>query len=217
VNTVACEHASQLTQRVTTLDLTKQRHITMAGPTVYTDVADDFDFSSGGQLFEGKKFFVNQRVPLRNRLLDDIRANGGEIVKLEKQADYRIADHVRRDCPPGTISYEFVTKSIKNGELCDPENHRAGPREGESRAPGGSTYQPAKSGRTAYTAEEDRILYKWVRDSSAGGGLVSGNEIYKQLEAKVGGQQKPLQDSMLIKHSIRDILGSHGATDISSS
>ncbi|KAF1829522.1 hypothetical protein BDW02DRAFT_145981 [Decorospora gaudefroyi] len=156
----------------------------MAGPTVYKDVADDLDFTPGGKLFTGQKFWVAQRVPSRNRLLDEIKANGGEVVLLERKADYMIADHFRRDCPPGSISYEFVDKSIKQGELQDPENHMAGPPLGQAREPGAIS-QPTKSGRAAYTAEEDRILYKWVRDStSERGGLASGNEIYKQLAAK---------------------------------
>lgn len=156
----------------------------MAGPTVFEDVAAEFALDGVGQLFEGKKFWVAQRVPSRVRLLDDIKANGGEVVLLEKRADYKIADHFRKDCPPGTISYEFVTKSIQDGRLHDPEDHRAGPPEGEARAPG-DLHRPAKGGRTPYTPEEDAICYKWVRDCVAGGGLASGNEIYKQLEAKV--------------------------------
>jgi hypothetical protein len=156
----------------------------MAGPTVYTDLSEDFDFASGGQLFAGKKFWVAQRVASRKRLLDDILANGGEIVLLEKKADYKIVDHARRDCPPGSTSYEFIEKSIKQGELQDPADHAAGPPLGEARE-AGAIHQPTKSGRAAYTAEEDRILYKWVRDAEAAGGLVSGNEIYKQLEATV--------------------------------
>jgi hypothetical protein len=156
----------------------------MAGPTVYTDVAEDFDFASGGQLFAGKKFWVAQRVTSRNRLLDDIKANGGEIVVLEKKADYRIADHTRKDCPPGSISYKFVEESIKQGEVQDPADHPAGPPIGEAEE-AGSIHQLTKSGRAAYTAEEDRILYKWVRDAEAAGGSVSGNEVYKQLAAKV--------------------------------
>jgi hypothetical protein len=154
----------------------------MAAPTVYTDIAEDFEV--GGQMFAGKKFFVLQRVPTRNALLDDIKANGGEIVSLESKADYMIADHFRRDCPPGSISYEFVTKSIREGELQDPEDHLAGPRVGEPREPG-AINRPTKGTRRAYTAEEDRILYKWVRDAVSLGGLSAGNEIYKQLEAKV--------------------------------
>jgi hypothetical protein len=156
----------------------------MAPPTVINHVADDFELEGVGQLFAGKKFWVAQRVPTRNRLLDEIKANGGEIVMLEKKADYMIADHFRKDCPPGSISYEFVEKSIQEGRIRDPEDHRAGPPLGEAREPG-SINRPAKGGRAAYTPEEDRILYKWVRDCEATGGSASGNEIYKQLEAKV--------------------------------
>ncbi|EUC44078.1 hypothetical protein COCMIDRAFT_99119 [Bipolaris oryzae ATCC 44560] len=155
----------------------------MVASVVYEDVNEGFDFESGGNLFAGKKFWVAQRVPTRNHLLDEIKANGGEIVLLEKKADYMIADHFRRDCPPGSISYEFVTKSIKNGELCDPKDHPAGPPVGEAREPG-AIHQPTKSGRTPYTAEEDKILYKWARDAELSGSPVSGNEIYKQLEQK---------------------------------
>jgi hypothetical protein len=157
----------------------------MAAPTVYQDVAEGVELEGVGQLFAGKKFWVAQRVPSRNRLLDDIKANGGEIVLLEKKADYLIADHFRpRESPPGSLSYEFVEKSIQDGALRDPEHHRAGPPLGEVREVG-SISRPSKGGRTPYTAEEDRILYKWVRDAETAGGLASGNEMYKQLEAKV--------------------------------
>ncbi|CAE7211998.1 hypothetical protein P3342_012307 [Pyrenophora teres f. teres] len=155
----------------------------MAGPTVYKDVVEDLEFGSGAKLFAGKKFFVAQRVPIRNHLLDDIKSNGGQIVLLEKQADYVIADHFRRDCPPGSISYEFIQRSVKQGELANPDDHIAGPPIGEARE-AGATHQPRKIGRAAYTAEEDRILYKWVRDAEAMGSLASGNELYKQLEQK---------------------------------
>ena len=156
----------------------------MATPVVYKDVAEGSSLESGEKLFTGKKFWVAQRVPARNQLLNDIQANGGEIVRLEKAADYMIADHVLGNAPPGSISYEFVEKSIKQGELRDPKDHPAGPPLGEAREPG-AVHQPAKGGRTAYTAEEDRILYQWVRDAEASGEGVSGNEIYKQLEQKV--------------------------------
>ena len=156
----------------------------MAAPTVYNDVAAGVE--PAGQLFAGLKFWVAQRVPMRMGLLADIKANGGEVVPLEKHADYLIADHIRpKYCPPGSLSYEFVTKSVERGELQDPEDHRAGPPLGEAREPG-AIHRPAKGSRAAYTTEEDRILYKWVRDTeAAGGGVASGNEIYKRLEAKV--------------------------------
>jgi hypothetical protein len=55
---------------------------------------------------------------------------------------------------------------------------------GEARE-AGSIHQPRKHGRAEYTAEEDRILYKWVRDAEAAGAAISGNNLYKQLEAQV--------------------------------
>lgn len=155
----------------------------MAAPVVYSDVAPGADLH--GQLFAGKKFWVAQRVFYRSRYLDLIRSNGGEVVLLEKKADYLIADHARNDCPPGSISYTFIDDSIEEGELQDPERHRAGPSEGTARAPG-SLSTPARTTRAGYTTEEDRILYKWVHDSEKAGGLTSGNEIYKKLEKKVG-------------------------------
>ena len=186
----------------------------MAGPTVYKHVAEDFDFSSGAGIFAGKKFWVAQRVPSRSRLLDDIKANGGEIVQLEKIADYRIADHFRpTTCAPGTISYTFVEKSIKDGELQDPADHRAGPPLGEAREPA-SVYRPTKSGRAAYTAEEDRILYKWVRDAQEAGAQIGGNEIYMQLEAKVCINKESCLSLVANEPSTRDIHGSRGAIAI---
>ena len=167
----------------------------MAAPTVYDNVAEDADV--GGQLFAGKKFWVAQRVPMRTKFLADIRSNGGEVVILEKHADYMIADHFRRDCPPGSISYKFIEESLKKGEIQDPESHLAGPPIGTARAAGAAA-RPTKGGRTAYTADEDRILYKWVRDSEGQGGLASGNEIYKQLEAKVGDASTSLRTCMLM-------------------
>lgn len=157
----------------------------MAAPTVFQNVAEDIQLEGVAQLFAGKKFWVAQRVPIRNALLDDIKANGGEIVLLEKKADYLIADHLKpRHCPPGSVSYEFITKSISKGRREDPEDHRCGPPLGEARE-AGAINRPAKGGRAAYTTEEDRILYKWVKDCEKLGGLAGGNEIYKQLEAKV--------------------------------
>lgn len=154
----------------------------MGSTIVYDHVAEGTEVETG-RLFEGKKFFVAQRMFGRTALLDLIKANGGEITILEKHADWMIADHVHKNCAPGTISYEFVHKSVKQGEILDPDNFLAGPRLGTARAPG--SLQPAKGTRNAYTPDEDRMLYKWVKDAEASGVAVSGNELYKQLEQKV--------------------------------
>ncbi|KAF2799162.1 hypothetical protein K505DRAFT_371164 [Melanomma pulvis-pyrius CBS 109.77] len=154
----------------------------MAASIVYDDVAEGANLD--GQLFAGVKFWVAQRVPARNHYLDLIKSNGGQVVALEKKADYLIADHFRKDCPPGSISFAFIDESIQKAELADPENYLAGPAVDSARD-AGSTNRPMKGGRRPYTAEDDRILYKWVRDSETRNtGLASGNEIYKQLEAK---------------------------------
>lgn len=180
----ACQGAARRLLLRTRPDPQQSRTATaMAAPTVFENVAEDANVQGG--LFAGKKFWVAQRVPMRKTFLEDIKNNGGEVVMLEKHADYMIADHFRRDCPPGSISYRFIGESLKKGEIQDPENHLAGPPVGTARA-AGSAARPTKGGRAAYTVEEDIILYKWVRDCEAQGGLASGNEIYKQLEAKVG-------------------------------
>ncbi|KAH6629075.1 hypothetical protein C7974DRAFT_453630 [Boeremia exigua] len=154
----------------------------MAPGIVYENVAEGADLETGA-LFEGRKFYVVQRVPNRAALLDAIKANGGFIVQLEKQADWMIADHFRRDCPPGSISYDFVQKSIAKGEVLDPDNFPAGPQLGTARDPG-SLVRPAKSTRAHFTADEDRILYKWAKDAQVSGVRVGGNEIYKQFETQ---------------------------------
>ncbi|KAF2713877.1 hypothetical protein K504DRAFT_530789 [Pleomassaria siparia CBS 279.74] len=154
----------------------------MAAPIVYTDLAEDANLD--GKLFAGLKFWVAQRIPSRNHYLGLIRDNGGIIEPLEKKADYRIADHIRSDCPVGSISYTFIDDSIKKGELASPDRHLAGPEVGTARH-AGSISRPKKGVRTPYTAEEDRILYKWVRDCETNAtGVASGNAIYKQLEVK---------------------------------
>ncbi|KAJ4371693.1 hypothetical protein N0V86_008246 [Didymella sp. IMI 355093] len=154
----------------------------MASAVVYDDVAEGADVATGS-LFEGFKFWIAQRVPCRASYLAKVEANGGQIVKLEKQADFLIADHFRKSSPPGTISYEFIDKSITKGEVLDPDNFPAGPRVGTARDVG-SIVRPAKGTRAAYTPEEDRQLYKWVRDAQVIGVAISGNELYKELEKK---------------------------------
>jgi len=67
--------------------------------------------------------------------------------------------------------------------LEDVEDHRAGQVTHAVREVGSE--QPKRTGRTPYTAEDDRILMDWVTKTERAGGSTRGNEIYKQLERKV--------------------------------
>ncbi|MCJ1309809.1 hypothetical protein MMC25_003470 [Agyrium rufum] len=143
-----------------------------------------------GSLFEDLRFFFAQRVPNRQHFIEAVKQNGGQVVPLEKFADIKIADHLRKDIVPGTTSYRYIDLSIKNGALEDLDDHAIGPPEGTPRAIG-SVIQPSKSGRTPFTAEDDRILMEWIAPIVATRGMASGNEIYKQLGTKY--QQHPWQ------------------------
>ncbi|KAJ9667273.1 hypothetical protein H2201_002474 [Coniosporium apollinis] len=149
-------------------------HITYGDLDETTDVR--------GRLFEGLKFWIAQRCPLRNTFVDMVKNNGGVVVPLEKLADYLIVDHARKDTPPGGISYRFIEQSIKEGRLEDPETHLVGQPVGTVRAVG--SVQPKKGGRTPYTQADDLELYRWVKGCERQGCSVLGNEIYKQLEEK---------------------------------
>ncbi len=75
---------------------------------------------------------------------------------------------------------------MRNGILEDLKDHRVGPAEGTVRSIG-STIQPPKGTRNKYTQDDDHILWNWVQEKPQKGGGTDGNEIYKQLEAKVRG------------------------------
>ncbi|KAL2354873.1 TRF2-interacting telomeric protein/Rap1 C terminal domain-containing protein [Cryomyces antarcticus] len=151
---------------------------------VYSRIDND-DTTVRGRLFAGLKFFILQRVPARAQFVSQVGSNGGQIVKMESQADYVIADHARADAPPGSISWRFIEHSLRNGALEDPKAHPAGrpagritPAVGVVRPPGAG-----KTGRVPFSPEDDRVLYEWVEEHRKRGGAVLGNKIYQQLEA----------------------------------
>lgn len=111
------------------------------------------------------------------------QSNGGVVTKIEAQADVVIADRIRRDCPAGSISWQWIEQSVKQGRLLDTDDFRAGPAMGVVRDIGSA--RPTRGGRTAFTAEDDRILMEWVTRAEKKGAFVKGNEIYKQLEQQV--------------------------------
>ncbi|KAG0645996.1 hypothetical protein D0Z07_7891 [Hyphodiscus hymeniophilus] len=134
-----------------------------------------------GELFAGKKFFVLQRIPMRETYVEAIKRNGGEVVKFDKQADLIIADHVRSDNPVGAISWTFIDKSVARGRLEHIEEHRAGPKTRTVRDVGSS--HPPRSGRIPFTAQDDHDLFVWVTKAERSGAALKGNDIYQQLEA----------------------------------
>ncbi|KAI4125849.1 MAG: hypothetical protein LQ347_005213, partial [Umbilicaria vellea] len=146
---------------------------------VYTNVTGDVGVV--GTLFQGMKIWFAQRVPQRQRFVQLVQANGGEVTPLEKNADIKLVDDARKEAPPGTYSYKFVELSIRNRQLEDLEDHTVGPPAGTARTIGSIT-RPAKGTRTAFTAEDDRVLFDWITASEQAGGKTAGNEIYKQLE-----------------------------------
>ena len=115
-----------------------------------------------------------------------------------------------------SYSYTFIEKSLRNGILEELQDHRVGPVEGTVRAIG-SIVQPAKGTRNKFTDEDDSILWEWVREHPQKGGGTDGNEIYKQLEAKVrpGYSDTSLVYTVKYPHSTHNTLGSHGGIVLS--
>lgn len=139
-------------------------------------------------LFDGVKLWIAHRVPMRSYWHKMVKDNGGEVVPLEKQADHLVWDDLRwKDAPAGAISWHWIEDSFKKGALEDPEEHRIGPPAGTVREVASSRPAHTKS-REAYTAEDDKILYKWGKTAESRGVSVKGNEIWKMLERKVCGQ-----------------------------
>ena len=103
---------------------------------------------------------------------------------MEKHADIMIADHARKDAPPGSFSWTYIEKSVANGVLEDLENHRAGPAQGTIRPVGSD--RPTRGTRTHFSAADDRALAIWVTKAEARGLSTKGNSIYEQLEKSVG-------------------------------
>lgn len=138
------------------------------------------------QIFKDKKFWIAQRCPTRSAFIDVIHFLGGELVPLEKQADHLIVDHLRESNPVGSISYKWIEDSYKKGTPQPLEDYLQGSPNRDSRASGS-----AKSSRTPFTPEDDRMLWNWVQDHEKIGGKALGNEIYKSLGQKVS-YQPPL-------------------------
>ena len=91
---------------------------------------------------------------------------------------------IQADCKY-SYSYTYIEQSITRGVLENPDDHMAGPPAGTIRGVGSTTIR-AKSMRTSFNAEDDRILVAWVQNSVRKGAAENGNDLYKQLELQVG-------------------------------
>ncbi|KAI5204442.1 hypothetical protein E4T39_03619 [Aureobasidium subglaciale] len=149
---------------------------------VYTDMANPTGVQGG--VFADKKFFIVQRVPQRSRFISLVEGNGGRVVKLEAQADYLIADHMRPDAPPASLSYKFIDEALKQGKLPEDETiflaNRSRPTKSNATAGASSS---KKSTRTPFTDDDDKMLYKWVAKAQEEGLALQGNKLYQQLAA----------------------------------
>ncbi|KAI1452073.1 TRF2-interacting telomeric protein/Rap1 C terminal domain-containing protein [Annulohypoxylon moriforme] len=152
----------------------------MAAPIVYEGALAPKDRLHNG-LFKNMKFWVAQRVPMRLTWIQKIQDNGGKVVPLEKDSDVLIADHLKKNCPPGSYSYKWIEDSLKAGSLQTREDYLCAPASQPQLA---NSAVPRKSTRAAFTPEEDKILTEWVMKKEREGESVGGYQIYKELEAK---------------------------------
>ncbi|ELR05690.1 hypothetical protein VC83_01553 [Pseudogymnoascus destructans] len=136
--------------------------------------------AGGGDLFQGQKFFISQRVPARTELIKNVQRNGGFVVPLEKNADVLIADHAKPTlAPASSVSWKYLEQSMKKGELEDLEAHRIN-SPGKTRLPGG----PQKLTRTPFRYEDSMAISIWVAKAERIGLAVRGNEVYEQFAEK---------------------------------
>ncbi|KAH0290448.1 hypothetical protein M436DRAFT_62670 [Aureobasidium namibiae CBS 147.97] len=149
---------------------------------VYTDMVNPADSNAG--VFAGVNFFIVQRVPQRSHYVSLVETNGGRVVKLEAQADYLIADHMRHDAPAGALSYKFIEEAIKQGEIPDDESLLASRRKAANSATTTAVATSSKkSTRTPFTDDDDKLLYKLVHKANEQGLAIQGNTLYKALAA----------------------------------
>jgi hypothetical protein len=143
---------------------------------VYTDMADPVGGADG--VFTDLEFFIVQRVPQRSHYVSLVESNGGRVVKLEAQADYLIADHMRHDAPAGSLSYKFIEEAIKQGEIPDDEAFLANRRKSANSTAATSS---KKSTRTLFTDDDDKLLYALVHKAKEQGYAIQGNTLYQVL------------------------------------
>ncbi|PFH62399.1 hypothetical protein XA68_13838 [Ophiocordyceps unilateralis] len=133
----------------------------------YNDVAS----AQGGNIFEGKRFWVAIRVPSRPRIVDLITSNGGIMETLEKNADFLIADPARKDAPQSSYSYELISDSVEHGIMQLEDRYSIDRTQASSKM--------AKNTRTPFTHADEVVLSRWIIKNERN---LQGNKIYQELE-----------------------------------
>ncbi|KAG6118103.1 hypothetical protein E4U13_000505 [Claviceps humidiphila] len=128
--------------------------------------------ATGGQLFKDTVFWVAHKLPSRDYILELIKKNGGTVTHLENQADLRIADHTmkKKYVVPDSISYEFITDSVRKGVTQLPDRYLILPPFDQT------THESRKRTRTIFTPAEDASLLLYVESHTKDR---TGNQIYK--------------------------------------
>ncbi|RFU81688.1 transcription factor rap1 [Trichoderma arundinaceum] len=145
----------------------------MASHITYNGVSGD----GGGNIFKDMKFWVSRRVPQRDSIVEKIQNNSGAVVLLEKDADMLIADHARKDAPPGSYSWKFITESVTAGIIQVEDRYLIGPPPSQARSI--RTGPHAKKSRTPFTELDDAIVSKRVLERGID---TAGNKMYMELE-----------------------------------
>lgn len=112
------------------------------------------------------------------------------MVPLENRADFLIADHARRDAPPGSYSWRLIDDAVKNGGMGNKEDYLIHRAVAASRPPGSS--QPGKGTRTPFTAADDELLWRWTLLNERQGNSLKGNMIWPTLANMVMRLRLPL-------------------------
>ncbi|KAH6682353.1 TRF2-interacting telomeric protein/Rap1 C terminal domain-containing protein [Plectosphaerella plurivora] len=135
-----------------------------------------------GGLFQGMKFWLSQKVPLRKEIIKKITENGGSDVKREKDADILIAE--LKQGIPGTYASAFVLDAIREKRLPNKDGYLNRPPPSATQQPAGNN---ARTTRTAFTNEDDAELIAWLLPEVEKGGNLKGNKLYEGL-AEINGR-----------------------------
>ncbi|OJJ45483.1 hypothetical protein ASPZODRAFT_612194 [Penicilliopsis zonata CBS 506.65] len=142
----------------------------------------DLGVMSQRPLFEGQKFWLSRNVPSRSRFRDMIQEHGGTLVEQEKDADIKLVDHLRKNLPADTYSYQYVERSVLKKNLEPLYAYRAGP---SAPRPMGASNVPPRTHKAAFTLAEDQLLWDYLYPyEQKGGYATTGYALYQEFAAK---------------------------------